>query len=597
MCGIFGMITSDDRSLGEVLLEAGRRLAYRGYDSIGCATLDGEGRTDLRKDVGRIDDVDARLHFAEMKGRRGMVQLRWATFGAPSPANAQPHYDSDGDLVGAHNGNIVNQVALREEFLSEGMTVRGTNDGESCVHAVERYVDRGYAIPEAIRMATRDLQGDYAFVITHVDDDALYAVKQGSGLVAAVTDDAAFVASDLPCILPLSRNMLSLEDGEMVVLRPGHAEVYKLTNGSRVDRQPEEVNISVKAAEKGGYPHFMLKEIHEQPQVATELLHWLDASPDVQPFIDEMASARRLYLVGCGTSYHACLLGAAQLNRVAGIPAVADLAPRFRETLARNLGPEDVVVWVSQSGETKDVLSALKATRPSGARSLAVFNVLGSSLMRAADRYLPLACGYEVSVPATKTYLNQALLFSYIADRLNPTGGTTPWNRFPLLVENTLTACDAQVRQLADELVSADDLYCLGYGVTYGVALEGALKLKEVTYAHCEGMLSSEFKHGPLSAVTDGYPVLFVTIPEDTRMIVSHVSEVACRGGRTIAFGPADPLLQINVDSLVEVQDAGPVMTPLLAVLPLQLLSYHASVARGLDPDFPRNLSKTLTVD
>ncbi len=597
MCGIFGMITKDDRPLGEVLLEAGRRLAYRGYDSIGCATLDGEGKTDLRKDVGRIDDVNARLHFPEMKGRRGMVQLRWATFGAPSPVNAQPHYDSDGDLVGAHNGNIVNQVALREAFLSEGMTVRGTNDGESCVHAVERYVDRGYAMPEAVRLATRDLQGDYAFVIAHVNDDVLYAVKQGSGLVAAITEDAAFVASDLPSILPLSRNMLRLEDGEMVVLRPGHAEVFKLSDGSRVDRQPQEVDISVKAAEKGGYPHFMLKEINEQPQVAAELLHWLDASPDVQPFIDEMAAARRLYLVGCGTSYHACLLGAAQLNRLAGIPAVADLAPHFRETLARTLGPEDVVIWVSQSGETKDVLSALKAARPSGVRNLAVFNVLGSSLMHAADRYLPLACGYEVSVPATKTYLNQALLFSYIADRLSATPGTTPWNRFPLLVENTITRCDARVRELADELVAIEDLYCLGYGVTYGVALEGALKLKEVTYAHCEGMLSSEFKHGPLSAVTNGYPVLFVTTPEDTRMIVSHVSEVSCRGGRTIAFGPADPLLQINVDSLIEVQDAGPAMTPLLTVLPLQLLSYHLSVTRGIDPDFPRNLSKTLTVD
>lgn len=601
MCGIFGIVGNHDQQLGEILLGAARRLSYRGYDSVGCATIDAQGHIDLRKDVGKIDEVNERLDFSTMSGRRGMVQLRWATFGAPSVENAQPHLDSSGALIGAHNGNIVNNVSLRERFIDEGLTVRGTNDGESCVHAVESHVNQGDGILDAIRKAAQDLQGDYAFVVASKDadesDPAMYAIKNGSGLVVGIGDGTTCVSSDLPSILPLTRKILRIKDGETVSLWPDRVEIRRVSDGLIVEREPEMFTEGMDAAEKGGYAHFMEKEIHEQPQAAAELIHWLVASPHVEPFLDSMRRARHLYLVGCGTSYHACMIGASYFNRLAGIPAIPVLAPQFTETLASILTPDDTVVFVSQSGETKDVLNALNAARQSNATLLGILNVLGSTLMEASDHYLPLACGYEISVPATKTFLNQVVMFLYLADQLRAGGPEIDWNGLPRLIETTLHATDAAARRAAEILNTHNEMYYLGYGMTLGVAMEGALKLKEITYAHCEGMLSSEFKHGPLSAVYEGYPVLFVSGPSDAAMMVNHISEVACRGGHPIAVACEDGLLRKNVSEYVVIPDAAQEIATLLAVLPLQLLSYHMSLLRELDPDFPRNLSKTLTVD
>jgi len=596
MCGIFGIVTRKDEALGLLLTEAGKRLSYRGYDSVGCATLGEDGGIDLRKDVGKVSEVAERLRFHEMRGTRGIVQLRWATFGAPSSANAQPHLDSDGDLVGAHNGNVVNNVELRAEFIGNGMTVRSTNDGETCVHAVERYVDQGHSMLDAIRRAYDDLEGDYAFVIGRVREDKLYAFKKGSGLVAGVADGAACVSSDLPSILPLTRRVVRVRDGEIVILEPGRVELRHVQDGTTIEREVETVTESMEDAQKGGYPHFMQKEIHEQPRRASEMLHLFDASPHVAPMVERMKAARNLYLVGCGTSYHACLLGATYLARLAGRPAIPVLAPQFIVQYAPAVGPEDVGVFVSQSGETKDVLNALVAAQARGLEPLALANVLGSTLMRESRAYLPLACGYEISVPATKTFMNQCLAFLYLALQM---GGhpTADLHRLPGLLEQTISQTEPQVAGMVRELAPRDDLYCLGYGLTYAIALEGALKMKEITYAHCEGMLSTEFKHGPLSAVHDGYPVLFVAGPEDASLLVSGINETTCRGGRAIVIGEEDPRLRANADELIVLPTAGPLLSPLLAVVPLQLLSYRLSVARGHDPDFPRNLSKTLTVD
>ncbi|MGC8873806.1 MAG: glutamine--fructose-6-phosphate transaminase (isomerizing) [Chloroflexia bacterium] len=596
MCGIFGIVTHREQLLGPILIEAGRRLSYRGYDSVGCATLRDDGTIDLRKDVGRVDEVAARWNFAEMVGRRGILQLRWATFGAPSRINAQPHLDSDGDLVGAHNGNVVNNVELRRQFQAEGMVVRSTNDGESCVHAVERYLDRGFPMVEAIRRAYQDLQGDYAFVIGRAGEDVLYALKKGSGLVVGLAEGATCVSSDLPSILPLTRRVIRVQDGEIVILRADGVELRRVEDGSVVEREPMVVTESLESATKGGYPHFMLKEIHEQPRVARELLHLLEASPYVERMVERMAKARHLYLVGCGTSYHACLLGSVYLGRVASRAAIPVLAPQFIAQYGPTVLPDDVVFLVSQSGETKDVLNALEAARRGGAGVLALVNVLGSTLRHESDCYLPLACGYEISVPATKTFTNQALAFLYLALRLGkrPTGFLS---ELPGQIEQTLEAIEPQVALLEPLLVSRDDLYCLGYGLTYPIALEGALKMKEVTYAHCEGMLSTEFKHGPLSAVDEGYAVLFVVGPEDVPLLVSGINETVCRGGRAIAIGEEDERLRANTHDLIVLPRTDPLLNPILSVLPLQLLAYRLSVALGYDPDFPRNLSKTLTVD
>ncbi len=539
----------------------------------------------------------AALHrFAEMRGTRGIAQLRWATFGEPSQVNAQPHLDSDGTMVGAHNGHVVNNAELRLEFMAEGMTVRSDNDGESCVHAVERHVRRGHELIEAIRLAYGDLQGDYAFVIGRADDDRIYAFKKGSGLVVGIGDGFTCVSSDLPSILPLTRNVIRPLDGEIVTLWADRVEVRSVRDGSLVDRPIEIVTESMDAVRKGGYAHFMTKEIHEQPQVGRELLHLLDASGDVAPLVEEMRRARHLYLIGCGTSFHAASLGSVYLAQLAGRVAIPVLAPQFIAQYAPAVGPDDVGIFVSQSGETKDVLNALEAAEGRGMACFGLANVVGSTLTRAARLCLPLGCGYEISVPATKTFTNQVLAFLYLAYRMAGKD-TSELGRVPDLMEATLAAVAGPIAAIAGEINAWENLYCLGYGATYPIALEGALKLKEITYAHCEGMLSTEFKHGPLSAVTAGFPIVFVAGPADIPLIISGINEVRVRGARAITIAEDDPRLRANGDDLVAIPASDPQVSALLSVLPLQLLAYRMSVLRGIDPDFPRNLSKTLTVD
>ena len=595
MCGIFGYVTNQEEKLGPILIEAAQRLTYRGYDSVGAATLS-NGMIDLRKDVGKVETVSEKYRFAEMSGSRGITQLRWATFGEPSQVNSQPHIDSDGDMVGAHNGNVVNNVELREQFIAEGMTVRSQNDGETCVHAVERYINRGYQFIDAIRLAYGDLQGDYAFVIGRADDDKLYAFKKGSGMVVGIGESFTCVSSDLPSILPLTRTIVRPQDGEIVTLWADRVEVRSVKDGRLIERQPELVTESMDAVQKGGYPHFMLKEIHEQPQVARELLHLLDGSPEVQRIIEKMKEARHLYFIACGTSYHAALIGSVYFAQISGRPAIPVLAPQFIPQYAPTVRHEDVGLFVSQSGETKDVLNALEAAEARGMACYGLANVVGSTLTKATSFCLPLCCGYEISVPATKTFTNQVITFLYLAYRMAGRD-TRELERIPELMEATMDATGAQVETIAEDINSWDDMYCLGYGATYPIALEGALKLKEITYAHCEGMLSTEFKHGPLSAVSKGFPIIFVAGPEDVPLIISGINEVKVRGARGIVIAEEDPRLRANADDVIILPKSDPQISALLGVLPLQMLSYHMSVMRGFDPDFPRNLSKTLTVD
>jgi glucosamine--fructose-6-phosphate aminotransferase (isomerizing) len=358
MCGIFGYVSNKEEALGPILIAAAERLTYRGYDSVGAATIN-NGKIDLRKDTGKVDSVAVKYNIAEMRGQRGITQLRWATFGEPSQVNSQPHLDSNGDMVGAHNGNVVNNVELRLDFMAEGMTVRSQNDGETCVHAVERYIKRGYEFIDAIRLAYGDLQGDYAFVIGRANDDKLYAFKKGSGMVIGIGDGFTCLSSDLPSILPLTREVIRPQDGEIVTLWADRVEVRSVKDGKIIQRMPETVTESMDAVQKGGYPHFMLKEIHEQAQVARELIHLLDGSPDVQPLVEKMKNARHLYLIGCGTSYHAAAVGSVYIAQLAGLTAIPVLAPQFIAQYAPAVGYEDVGIFVSQSGETKDVLNAL----------------------------------------------------------------------------------------------------------------------------------------------------------------------------------------------------------------------------------------------
>jgi len=596
MCGIFGIITKEEQVLGPILLDAAKKLSYRGYDSVGCATLTKDGYISLKKDVGKVDEVAPRLNFKDMVGSRGIVQLRWATFGAPSQTNSQPHIDSRGLMVGAHNGNVVNNLELRQQFIEEGMIVRSDNDGETCVHAVERYLNRGFNIIDSIRRAYNDLMGDYSFVIGISGDEKLYAFKKGSGLVAGITIDATCVSSDLPSILPITKEILSIEDGEIVILQHDNIELRSVTDGGIIKRNLETITESMETAQKGGYAHFMLKEIHEQPQVARELLHLLDNSQSVSLMADRLVNARHLYLIGCGTSYHACILGSYYMANLAGKPAIPVLAPQFASQYGPTLSREDVCIFVSQSGETKDVLNALSVARSNGTQIFGLVNVIGSSLTKLSEIYLPITCGYEISVPATKTYTNQVISFLYLAMKMGK-HNTYGLNDLPGFIEQTISTSKEQIHDLESLLDSWNDMYFLGYGSTYPIALEGALKLKEVTDIHSEGLLSTEFKHGPLAAVREGYPIIFIAGPDDVSIIVSGINEVACRGAQTIVVGEENPRLRSNASGLICIPTASSTYNPILSIIPLQLLAYRLSISRGFNPDYPRNLSKTLTVD
>jgi glucosamine--fructose-6-phosphate aminotransferase (isomerizing) len=595
MCGIFGYVTNKEEALGPILIAAAERLTYRGYDSVGAATINA-GKIDLRKDVGKVDSVAAKYNIAEMRGQRGITQLRWATFGEPSQVNSQPHLDSNGDMVGAHNGNVVNNVELREQFIAEGMTVRSQNDGETCVHAVERYISRGYEFIDAIRLAYGDLEGDYAFVIGRANDDKLYAFKKGSGMVVGLGEGFTCISSDLPSILPLTREVIRPQDGEIVTLWADKVEVRSVKDGKLIERKQETVTETMDAVQKGGYPHFMLKEIHEQSQVARELSHVLNGNREVDALVGKMKKARHLYFIGCGTSYHAASVGAVYFAQLAGRAVIPILAPQFIAQYAPAVDHSDVGLFVSQSGETKDVLNALEAAEAKGMACFGLANVVGSTLTKSASLCLPLCCGYEISVPATKTFTNQVVTFLYLAYKM-ANKDVRELDAIPDLMDKTLEMVAPQIKAIAKDINEWNDMYCLGYGATYPIALEGALKLKEITYAHCEGMLSTEFKHGPLSAVSKGFPIIFVSDGSANPLIISGINEVKVRGARTIVIAEEDARLRANGDDLVVIPKSDAQISALLGVLPLQLLSYHMSVMRGFDPDFPRNLSKTLTVD
>ena len=595
MCGIFGIITLKPRAIGKDLVAGGRRLSYRGYDSVGCAVLS-DGKIDLRKDVGKVDEVSKRLKFSEMYGDRGVMQLRWATFGAPSRTNAQPHLDCNGDMVGAHNGNIVNTPQLREQFIKEGHKVRSTNDGELCIHAVEKYYDKGFGMIASIRKAYGDLRGDYAFIIFNNGEKRLYAVKKGSGLVVGVGKDEMYFSSDLPSLLPLTKKIIFLNDGEIVSLSPKEAKFFSISDGKEIKKKTVSYRKSPEYARKGGYEHFMLKEIHEQPAATEDLVELLDESKYVDKFLGFIDDSDKVFLAACGSSYHACLLGSYYFGNIAKKVVVPVVAPQFISQYGHAVDDKSCVVLVSQSGETKDVLNAMNYAKEKTDRILGVMNVIGSSLMNSSKAYLPLAAGYEVSVPATKTFLNQCVMFLYLAKRMAGES-CRDMGELSKLVKSTLNSTTRDCKKAAAYLGRWDELYSLGYGSTYGIAKEAALKIKEITYSHCEGMYSSEFKHGPLSAVRRGYPVMFISSPKDTDVMVSHINEVTCRGGKAIVIAERNESMVKNADELIQLPHSGDYFSPILATIPAQLIAYYMSTRKRINPDFPRNLSKTITVD
>ncbi len=607
MCGIFAITSNRRNNIGETLVECAEKLTYRGYDTVGCATVY-KNKIHLRKDKGKFDIVATKLRLSEMRGSKGIAQLRWATFGAPSKLNAQPHLDCDEDLCAAHNGNILNFLPLREQYTHEGHTVRSMNDGEICVHAIERYYDQLGDMVEAIQKGCNDLKGDYAFAVMHRDDDKVYAVKMGSSLFAGIGKGETCVSSDLPSILPITREILNIHDGELVILSPTTIEIRRISDGQLVERKPYTSDADIRVAQKGGYPHFMLKEIHEQVS-STRTLFSAIREPYISQFVGSLINANRVFFVACGSSYHAAVVGSYYFNELANVAVIPVIGGQFISHYGDAVRKGDVVVCVSQSGETKDVIDVVHHCRNRDVKILSIINVLGSTLTHLSDLYLPLGSGFEISVPATKTYTSQVTLFNYLAalsgqkrEVLESTRAeeiiTDLKTHLPALIEETISTNTIKARALAPYLSKYSHFYVLGYGITHGVALEGALKIKEVCYIVADGMYSSEFKHGPLSIVEEGYPIVFTIAPKDSEHLVNHLAEVECRGARIIITGEDHPLLRryVKDDDFFLIPESNQYLSPILQAIPLQLMAYHLATYKNIDPDYPRNISKTLTV-
>jgi len=604
MCGIFGIVFKSNREdLGSILLQAGRKLTYRGYDSVGMASFMDES-VELKKDVGEIEEVNKKYKFEKLVGSKGIVQLRWATFGPPSQRNAQPHFDCTKNLVGAHNGNIINTMELINELSDKNHVFKGENDGEVVVHVVEDEYRKKKEMKAAIQEADRILKGDYAYVISERKSEKMYCVKKYSSLFLGVGDDFICCSSDLPSIIQFTDVIVPIYDGEYIEYTWNTFQIRNLSSGERIKRSPYRCTLDIEQAEKGEFPHFMLKEIYEQPEKAQALINFLRESSQAEEFLERLKKESRVYLIGSGSSYNACVLGSYYLNKIAGIEAVPVIAGAFKEFLGEGDVSRGAYILVSQSGETKDVVSVLNHLEKKKAKKIfAIVNVLGSSLQLRLKHFLPLLSNIEISVPATKTFTNQVIIFLYLAMKLGEIKGkkveslAEAFDKLPMLIEKTLSLTSQMGREMAKVLAGKEYLYYLGYGIAYGACLEAALKMKEITYIPCEGMYSSEFKHGPLAIIKKDDWVLFLSTLEDSYMSLSHINEVSCRLGKICTISPPDDSLALNSEELIPLPSQNYFLAPLLSVIVAQQIAYYVSQEKGINPDQPRNISKTLTVD
>jgi glucosamine--fructose-6-phosphate aminotransferase (isomerizing) len=607
MCGIMGYV--GPRVAAPVLLEGLRRLEYRGYDSAGIAVTNGS--IHVRKAEGKIERLASLLDRDPIDGHVGIGHTRWATHGAPSDLNAHPHTDPSGEFVVVHNGIIENYLSLRESLESEGHEFTSETDTEILAHLVAQEYDGD--LVAAVRRAVGRAEGAYALVVmTQHEPGKIVAVRRISPLVVGLGEGETFLASDIPAVLEHTRDFLIIEDGELVVVTRDGAEIETI-EGEPVAREVLHIDWDAERAEKGGYDHFMLKEIHEQPVVVTETLAgrldeegtvWLE---DVH-FDDYFASALdHIWITACGTAYHAGLVGREIFQRVLRIPTSVEYAHemRYADPLVK---PGTLTVAISQSGETADTLAAARLAKTRGSRLLALTNVVGSTLSRDADDILYTRAGPEIAVASTKAYLAMLIGEYLLALRIGRARGIVDQalaarvahglSLLPEHIDAVLGQANA-VEAAAEQIVEADDIYFIGRGLDHAVAMEGSLKLKEVSYLHSEAMPAGELKHGTLALVTEGTPVVTViTQGAVYDKTISAVQEVKARGGRIIAVAfDDDREIAKHADTVLRIPRADDLLGPVTAAVPLQLLAYHVARLRGHDIDQPRNLAKSVTVE
>ncbi len=590
MCGIVACILKDGRA-APVLLDCVRRLEYRGYDSVGIATADPSIK--IKKDRGKIDEVDSELDLADLPGSMGIAHVRWATHGLPTAENAHPHTDCTGEIAVVHNGIIENYLEVKEELESEGHVFRSETDTEVIPHLIEKYMDEGMDLEAATATALRKLKGAYAIAaISSREPGRVVGARKESPLIVGVGDGEFFLASDVPAILNHTKNIIYLDDGEMVII-DGDVRIRDL-DGNTVSKEVHVIDWTADMAEKAGYDHFMIKEIHEEPGAVRDTLTEMD---DVMRVVKEIGEVERVCFVACGTSYHASLVGKYLFESILGIPTDVILASEFRYS-ARALTDRTLAVFISQSGETADTLNALRSAN-SRAKTLAIVNVLGSSATREAQHVLYTRAGPEIGVAATKTYVSQLTIIYMLVAAMGAPELIEKLEKVPAIMEEALGDED-NIRALSSHYSNVSDFFFIGRGFSYPTALEGALKLKEITYIHGEGYAAGELKHGPLALIDDGVPVVAISPPGPCHdKTLSNVEEVRARGARVIGVGSTlDEALRKEADDFIGLSpEVDEVLSPLVYIVPLQLLSYYVSVERGLDPDKPKNLAKCVTVE
>jgi glucosamine--fructose-6-phosphate aminotransferase (isomerizing) len=607
MCGIVGYV--GPRQATPILLGGLKRLEYRGYDSAGVAVVGARGAQVIRC-RGKLEGLEALVARETPEGSLGIGHTRWATHGRPSEANAHPHRVGSVSVV--HNGIIENYLTLRARLEASGRKFSSETDTEIVAHLVDEALQKGASsLVEALRVALRQVHGAYALVvISDKHPGEIAAAKNASPLVLGLGKGETFLASDVPAILEHTREVVFLEEGDIASLTATNVTITDL-EGKPLDRTARTITWNAAQAEKGGYPHFMLKEIHEQPRAITDTLRGrllLEAhDADLEGFEIDPALLRRVIIIACGTSYHAGLVGKFLIESAARVPCEVDLASEFRYR-DPVVGAGDLVVAISQSGETADTLAAVKEARSRGARVLAISNVVDSAIPRSSDGVLYTHAGPEIGVASTKCFTAQLAALSLIAIHIGRRNGKLLPEAAARLVEE-LAATPTKMtealeglgdmRQLAREYRYAKDFLFLGRGTNYPIALEGALKLKEISYIHAEGYAAGEMKHGPIALVDDGVPVV-VLAPQGPgyEKVLSNLAEVRARNGHIIGVGTrGDTQLTELCDRVLTIPDAPAALQPFLTVLPLQLMSYTIAVAKGNDVDQPRNLAKSVTVE
>ena len=593
MCGIVGCILKENENVAPILFNCISKLEYRGYDSIGLATYDND--INVKKGKGDIETVNGNLNFENMKGNFGIAHTRWASTGRPTDANAHPHLDDSERVAVVHNGTLENYTELKEELIKEGHTFKSTTDSEVIPNLINKFMDEGLNLEDAVRKTTQNLEGSYAIVAISKDEpDKIVATRKDSPLIVAYGEIGYFVASDTPAVLEYARDVIRPKECEIAVLTKEGIEIHD-ENGKNIKWKSTYIDWTPEMAQKEGYPHFMIKEIIEQSDAVKNTL---GQKANIQKVIDEIGEVKRICFVACGTSYHASITGKYLIEALAGIACDVVIASESKYT-ARTWDKDTLVIFISQSGETYDSRMALKEAKRQKSKTLAIVNVAGSAMTDEAEFVIQTQAGPEIGVAATKTYIAQLTAIYMFAGLLAKNYALIDeLYKVPAYIDEIVTQRET-IKEVSKRYDFAENVFYLGRGFSYPIALEGALKLKEITYIHAEGYAAGELKHGPLALINEKVPVIVVIPPgDDYAKTMTSIEEVKARGAIVLCVGAeGDEKLAENSKEVIgmnpEVTD---IIAPLVYTIPLQLISYYVTVDREYDPDKPRNLAKVITV-